>query len=155
MGSFKDNQERTWSIDLTVGKLKRIRSTLDINLLDGNPNTFDNLAEDVFVMHDLVWLLCEEQAAKREISEEEFGAAVVGDPIADAIGVVLGAIPDFFRGRKKSLLRKALAKMHEARTQAEKLAEETLDDPALQAKMLEAMRQGIQRQIDRALTQSS
>jgi len=155
VGSFKDNQERTWSIDLTVGAVKRIRSVLSIDLLDLRDDTFTRLASDILLMHDLVWLLCEEQATKRGIGEEEFGAAVVGDPLSDAIGVVMGAIPGFFHAAKKSLITTAVQKSKAMREKAEELTAKTLADTALDQRIEAAMSEGIKNQVEQALTQLS
>ena len=155
MGSFKDNQDRTWSIDLTVGAVKRIRSSLEIDLLDLREQTFTQLSNDVLLMHDVVWLLCKEEAAKRGISEEQFGAAVVGDPVSDAIGVVLEAIPGFFHAAKKSLVTTAVTKAKVMREKAEALTAATLNDADLDRKIETAMDKAIKTQIEEALTQLS
>ena len=153
MGSFQDNQGRSWSIALTIGAVKRIRSDLHVDVIDLREDTFLQLVNDAVLMNDLIWILCQAQAKDRNVNEEDFAEAIKGGPASEAIGMVLEAIPDFFHAQKRDLIRKAVAKAKMMREKAEIMTTEVIEDATLDDKLIAGMKAGIEREIQNILTQ--
>jgi hypothetical protein len=64
MRSFKDNKNRTWTINITVAAIKRVRALCDIDLYslvevgeDGSPNTalLEHLSRDPVLLIDAIY----------------------------------------------------------------------------------------------------
>ena len=107
MAVFTDNAGRAWPIDVTIGTIKRVRSQLAINLIDLSKECLEQLYDPV-VLCDLLWLICQDLAKEREITEEEFGGALAGDAIASATQAFLEALADFFPTEKAALLKRSV-----------------------------------------------
>lgn len=155
MTKFADAKQREWTLEVTTGVIKRVRADLKIDLADPSQATMDRLADDPVLLVDLLWLMCADQAKGRDVSAEDFGRALVGDPIEVAVSALLEAIVDFFPGRRRLLLREANAKALSVREKATDLALAKLNDPALEARFQEAMQTRLEAEVEAALTRLS
>ena len=112
--AFKDTEGRTWQVAITVADVKRVRSLLDIDLyklLDDGFKGLGELVADPVALVDLVYVLCRPEADRRGVSDEDFGRAMAGDCIEDAVDAFLGALTDFFPNpRVRQSLTSLLAK---------------------------------------------
>jgi hypothetical protein len=124
MAKFTDAKGRDWTIAITTGNVKAVRQRLDVDLVDLNNSAVNRLAEDFVLLVDVLWVLCEQQAANKQppVSPEEFGEALVGDPIEAACSAIAESIADFFPGQRRSLLQQANVKATQVRRKAEELA---------------------------------
>lgn len=132
MHSFKDNKERTWSLTIDVNAIKRVRGLLDVDLLtviDGK--LIQKLLIDAVLLCDVIYCLVKPEADEKNVTDEDFGSSMIGDPIDDATTALLEELVDFFPGPKRAILRKALEKIKRVETLGMKLANERLDDPKL------------------------
>jgi len=136
MKTFNDNTGNTWSIAINVGTIKRVRSLLDVNLLDAvEGKLLEQLIHDPILLCDIIYVVCEPDAAKRGVNDEEFGQAMAGDAIDAATTALLEELVDFFPNGKRQILNKALAKLRTFETKALAAADKRLDDPELDRKL--------------------
>ncbi len=152
MAKFKDAKDREWIVDVTVGIIKKVRKALDIDLADPSGADVNHMIDDPVLLVDTLWLLCEDQAKEKEITDEDFGRGLVGDPIELATTALLDAVADFFPGSKRSLLRKATEKMTAIRRKAEAIAIKKINDPQIEAKLEAAMEARIETELNAILT---
>ncbi len=96
MHTFKDSKGRPWEIEL---------------------NALFALLGDPVALTDLVFILCQEQAEKREISRDDLLLNMAGDALDDAANAFLESLADFCptaKGREN--LRKLTQTMKEVGT---------------------------------------
>lgn len=112
MKTFTDNTGKTWSIAINVGAVKRVRATLDVNLLDAvEGKLIERLVSDPILLCDVIFVLCLQEAETRGITDEQFGQAMACDAIDAATSALLEELVDFFPTGKRQVLTKALAKL--------------------------------------------
>jgi hypothetical protein len=142
MHTFTDNQDRSWTIRVDVNAIKRVRKilSLDLNRLMHDKELLIEIAQDTVLLVDLLYVLVEDQCKAKNVTDTDFGSALVGDAIDAASEALLKAIIDFFPMRRRKALQAAL----EAANKGQKLAMDKLD---------EAISKGIMdRQIEKELT---
>lgn len=144
MKCFKDNQNRNWTIVVNVATVKRVRSLLDINLLDvvkldsnNKPNVdlLEQLASDPVLLCDVIYCICKLEADAQNISDEDFGAAMGGDAIEYGTTALLEELVDFFPEAKRLVLRKLMNAGEKVKIQMEKALKLELDNPELDRKL--------------------
>ncbi len=141
MPTFIDVQGRTWSIDITVATLKRVRALVGVDLIEAAGGTLlDRLVTDPVLLGDVLYACVKPQADERHVSDEEFGKALAGDVVEAATTALLEAFVAFFPSPRRRVLEKAVAKLAGWRTAALTAAEARLDDPALEAAVQAAVR---------------
>ena len=140
MKVFKDNQNRPWTIVVNVATVKRVRSLLDINLLDvvkldkkdrPNVDLLEQLASDPVLLCDVIYCICKPDADLQNISDEDFGTAMGGDAIEHASTALLEELVDFFPEAKRLVLRKLMNAGEKVKNQMEKALKLQLNDPKL------------------------
>lgn len=120
MQVFVDNKNRKWTVEVTVGDVRRIRAELHIDL----PKLFDDsckglgaLLDDPVQIVDVLWLLCEAQANAVKVTPKEFGRAFAGDALERGADCLVEAAIDFFpNARTRTLTRAAMAKIRQGFT---------------------------------------
>ena len=123
MKTFTDNQGRNWSIVVNVSTVKRVRSMLKIDLLSilvDEGKLIEQLNTDDVLLCDIIYALVKPDADARQISDEDFGAAMAGDAIGAATAAFLDELADFFPEPKRRLLKRLLATL---RSEQEKAAD--------------------------------
>lgn len=83
MKTFTDRAGRTWTIDVTVDAIKRVRGLLDVDLLDSE-NTLRRLMIDPILLVDVIYVVCKPQADAEQLTDVDFARAMAGDTIAHA-----------------------------------------------------------------------
>ena len=119
MSLFTDSKGDEWLLEINCNQIDKVRSTLGIDLatvIDKKSNVLKLLAEDVVLLCNTLFLLCEKQAEHREVSDEEFGTRLVGDALENATNALLEGIADFFPSLRRRIL-KDLQKKSKAVTQ--------------------------------------
>lgn len=144
MKCFKDNQGRSWTIAVNVAAVKRVRSLLDVNLLDvvrldanNNPNVdlLEQLASDPVLLCDVIYCICKPDADAQNISDEDFGRAMGGDVIERATTALLEELIDFFPEAKRLVLRKLMNAGEKVKNRMEKALKLELDNPQLESEL--------------------
>ncbi len=111
MKTFTDTAGRTWTVALTIDAAKRVKSLLDVNLLEleaGDPPLLTRLGTDVILLCDVIFALVKPQADAAGVSDQEFAAALGGDAILAAQTAFYEELADFFRKLGRGDLAKAV-----------------------------------------------
>ena len=118
MRSFTDNKGRTWSLEVTVATVKRVRALCKVDLysiveLDKNnkpsAELLERLSSDPVLLVDVLFAVCKPQADKLGITDEDFGEAMAGDAIEHATNALLEEIIDFFPEAKRVVMQRILS----------------------------------------------
>lgn len=151
--TFRDRHGRDWTLDITVGTSRRIKSTLGINLLtlmNDNFRAMNELLNDPEQLVNVLYLICKPRAdtltvatpgvpgGTRPFTDEDFGDALAGDSLWAATEAFQEAFLDFFPGPAKASVRKMLAKSREVMGLVMAQADQEIDalDAPSQAKKL-------------------
>lgn len=74
MHTFTDTQGRPWTITLNVDAIRRVRSVLNINLLEAiEGKLLERLITDPVLLCDILFVVIQPEAIAKEISDEDFG----------------------------------------------------------------------------------
>ena len=142
MKTFKDNAGRSWTITVNVDAIKRVRSLLDVNLMEAvEGKLLEQLVTDPVLLCDIIYVLCKPKADAQQISDEDFGRAMAGDAVEHATTALLEELVEFFPLPKRRLLTKALEKLKTLEAKALEVAEKRLDSPELEAEMEAALKE--------------
>ena len=96
MRQFKDNAGRTWTVDINVATLKRVRGLTGVDLMQVIEGTLiEKLIRDPVLLCDVVYAVCKPEADVAKVSDEEFGKAMAGDAIEAATTAVLEELVGF------------------------------------------------------------
>ena len=136
MKTFNDNAARSWTVQVNVDAIKRVRDLAQVNLLEVvEGKLLERLISDPILLCDVIYCLCKPEADAKSISDVEFGRAMAGDAIDGATTALLEELVDFFPQAKRRVLAKALAKLQKLQTAALAAVETRLDSPELERQM--------------------
>lgn len=141
MHTFQDTQGRTWSVTINVDAIRRVRSLLDINLLDAiEGKLLERLVTDPVLLCDILFALVQPEAEAKTVSDEDFGRALGGDVLDHATTALLEELVDFFPSGKRTVFRKALEKLKKLEGIALETATQRLESDELERKMTAALK---------------
>ena len=149
MRTFKDNGGRTWTVELNVHQMKRIRARLGVDLvnviaLDAGGKVkvdlVDRIANDPCLLVDILWVCVEEEAKAAGVTDEEFGRSLAGESIEEATRAFLDELVDFFPGAKRLFLKKAVELSRKFGGEMTEALGKALEDPELERRVEESMR---------------
>lgn len=170
MPTFKDANDREWTIKLDAPTILRVRSaTCDVpackhlqgygctgvDLADLEGKAQLQLRRDVVLLVNTLYLLCQPEAQRQGISDEQFGACLVGDAIRRATIAMDEAIADFFPEETRTILRAITAKDAEVRQLGMERALARINDPKLAEQFVAAMEAQLDEEVKNLLTPSS
>jgi hypothetical protein len=144
MHTFKDQSTpgspdgRVWTVQITVATIKRVQALCNVNLLDvldSKSHLLEKLSTDPILLCDVLYAICQQQAESASITDEQFGQALAGDVIDHATTALLQELADFFPAAKRTVLKKALAKLRQVEEKALEIASQQLDSPELQQQL--------------------
>ena len=145
MKTFTDNANRTWTVAVNVGAVKRMRDLLKLDLAGDNlADVIGKLANDPVALVDTLWVILQAQAEAQNVSAEAFADAIAGDVITRATEALLEEIVDFFPEPKRRTMRRILELMRSAERQALERLEAMAESPEMEARL--------QKEIDSVLT---
>jgi len=147
MRTFKDNQGREWTVEITVAAIKRVRGLAGVDLmevLEGSNGLIEKLVRDPVLLCDVIYAACKPQADEREVADEAFGASMAGDAIEHATAALLEELVDFCpsprdRANLGRVLKATREVMDKARDVVERRIDELIDGGALERAVLEAV----------------
>ena len=114
MPNFSDASGCTWEVTLTVEQIRRVRQSLGYDLAKlFTPERLGELGEDVVLQVDVLAELTAEQRKLRGVSDAEFGAAMRGQVLEDAIEALLEAAVDFLPRSRGEVMTRVKAKAAE------------------------------------------
>jgi hypothetical protein len=170
MRTFKDANDREWTIKLDAPTILRIRAVtcdverckhlqgrgcMGVDLGDRTGEAQRQLRGDVVMLVNTLYLLCQKEAQERGVSDEQFGACLVGDAIERATIAMDEAIADFFQESTRKILRAVAAKDQEVRELGLARALARINDPKLTESILSAMEAQLDAEVQKLLTPSS
>ena len=137
MKSFSDNKGRTWTLEVNVATVKRVRGLCKVDLnsiveLDKNnrpsAELLERLSSDPVLLVDVLFAVCKPQADKLGITDEDFGESMAGDAIENATTALLEEIIDFFPAAKRLVMQKILSASRRFEAAARKKLEAELNN---------------------------
>jgi len=148
---WTDSEGREWSTAINVHAIQRARNLVGVNLVDAfDGKLFVQLADDPVLLVNTIYAVCKPQADDRNISDEEFGALLVGDAIDEAAEALAQGVFDFFPRNRREVLRRLWTKTAKARSAATELATSKLNSPRID-EALEAVMKKTSDEIDRQI----
>lgn len=144
MKSFTDNLGRTWTLVVNVATIKRVRALcgIDLNSIveveDGRPSArlLERLSGDPVLLVDVLYAVCKPECDQKNISDEEFGAAMAGDAVESATNALLEETVDFFPEAKRLAFRKILTASRRFGEQAKKRLAALVSDSAFEDRLV-------------------
>ncbi|HEX4123766.1 MAG TPA: hypothetical protein VHY37_03505 [Tepidisphaeraceae bacterium] len=82
MQTFTDAADRQWTVAIDAPAIRRVRELLDIDLKDARTGKLMHRLADTATMVNVLYVLCQDQANQRGMTDKEFGRAMVGSPAA-------------------------------------------------------------------------
>ena len=137
MKTFTDNKGRTWTLEVTVATVKRVRGLCKVDLnsiveLDKNnkpsAELLERLSSDPVLLVDVLFAVCKPQADKLGITDEDVGESMAGDAIEHATTALLEEIIDFFPAAKRLVMQKILSASRRFEAAARKKLEAELNN---------------------------
>ena len=110
MPQFRDNAGRTWTVELNVDAIKRVRSLLGLDLL-GEAPTLLRLAADPVLLVDTLFVVCRPEANERYVTDEDFGRAMAGDALGAAAEALTQALSDFYQSPRDRARARRIAEL--------------------------------------------
>lgn len=154
MSKFTDTEGRVWNVQLTVHLVKEVKQRLDVDLLDEQVHeTLTLLTGDIVKSVDVLYILCNSQADKNEISDVEFGQSLYGDVLFEGINAMVEALIDFFPNPKKRMWIRRLwekSTSHMDKTNDEML--NLLDDEKIEKELDHQREQSKKKAINEAIS---
>jgi hypothetical protein len=136
MRTFADNAGRTWTVQINVDAIKRVRDLAKVNLLEVvEGKLLERLISDPVLLCDVIYSVCKPEADAKSLTDVDFGKAMGGDAIDGGTTALLEELVDFFPQGKRRVLAKALAKLRKLETAALAAVETRLDSPELEKRM--------------------
>jgi hypothetical protein len=122
VSKFNDNKGRPWELTVDTVMIRHVARRLDglriDKLHDDAARGLVELMGDPVRLVDVLWVMVEEQAKGRGVTDEDFGRAMVGDCL-DAGGLAFHeALADFSPSRRREVAKALLAKEREIGAQA-------------------------------------
>lgn len=142
MKSFIDNAGRTWTIEVNVTAIRRVRALIGVNihqLVDDGMQALGRLVSDPLQLADVLYCLVKDEADARGVSDEDFGRGLAGDVITLAAEAFVEELIDFFPdARVRAGLRQVIDKGRQVRQQLLTHAEAMIEvvDPQVEASKL-------------------
>jgi len=134
MKQFTDNAGRSWTVEVNVAALKRVKGLAGVDLLEVLDGTLiERLIRDPVLLCDVLYAACKPEADRLGVSDEEFGRAMAGDAIEAATGALLDEIVSFCPSpRDRAALGRVLAATRTAMDKARDMVEARLDGGELE-----------------------
>lgn len=140
MESFKDKNGKAWSIELNVGSARNVKGLTGVDLLNtivinnnGSDTTvLDQLCEDVYMLMNVIAILCKTQMREANISEDEFFENIDACAIEGAVDALVKEIINFSPPSKRKVLNLIYAKIKSFRAKEEQHLETLINDKTFQ-----------------------
>jgi len=141
MKTFTDNEGRSWTVEVNVAALKRVKGLAGVDLLEVLDGALiERLIRDPVLLCDALYAVCKPEADEKGVSDEDFGRAMAGDAIEHATAALLDEIVSFCPSpRDRAALGRVLAATRTAMDKARDLVEARLDSGELEKAIDEAL----------------
>lgn len=159
MSFFKDVNGREWRIRLTGPAIAKVRAATKefyggegIALADPSGRGAVAACADGEILTRVLWLLCNDQEPR--LPPDQFAEAVASGEVFDAARIALqDAIVDFTPPSQRPMLLKVLETERAEQAARAEVVLEKLSGDGLQDQVCQAFRVGLERELERILTQ--
>ena len=130
MRNFTDEQGKSWGIRIDRSMLRAVQKSTSILLTDLALDDFallKQICSDPLLAGDILWIVCQEQAAERSMSEQDFEKATDGDCFEGAVITLVEAVADFFPEPQRGLMHKMIASGKESYPQQVEMMKQLVD----------------------------
>jgi hypothetical protein len=142
MRTFNDNAARSWTVQINVDAIKRVRDLVKVNLLEVvEGKLIEQLVSDPILLCDVIYAVCKPEADAKSITDVDFGKAMAGDAIDAATSALLEDLVDFFPQARRKVLAKALGKLRQLEQVIVNRAQAHLDSPELEAELMRQLKE--------------
>jgi hypothetical protein len=114
MAQYVDSKDRKWIVSITGYEVKRVRELANFNLcalFDNDCELVLELFNDVTVLGDVLWVICEDECKERQVTEQQFRKSLIGESIDNASEAMREAIVDFFPPRRRAIVKRYFEKL--------------------------------------------
>lgn len=123
MTTFKDITGKLWRVDFTIGTCRKLKSAADLDFANAHDGkAVAAIQADDEKMVQALWLLCDEQAKERNITEDGFACLLDGNVLEEAQTAIEDALLSFIRPERRAALAAIFEKKKEAMDKAMALA---------------------------------
>lgn len=150
MPKFVDAQGESWPVEITLPDVRRVRTALDLDLLDLSQEIFSKLLDDPELAIDVLSVVLTPLIRERGLDADGFARRLVGDPLDAATDALLEGLIGFFPSRRRAMLTAALTKTREWMAKTKTHAMETIHSPKMDL-VLEQMMKMADAEVDQAL----
>lgn len=106
---FEDATGERWEIDVSVQTVIDVRQALEINLGTQAKQVFERCASgDLEFSCNLLFVVCEDQAKERGVSDRDFGKRLKNEILNEALKKFFRGLADFIQGPRGEALTKLL-----------------------------------------------
>jgi len=120
MHTFTDTENRLWTLNMTIGAVKRVRAGRRVNLLDPLSQRrpakamhkiplLTRIQMDLELLIDVIWLIIKPEADGLGVTDLQFVDALGGDAARDAYEAFMNEWRDFFQRLHHETERDAIA----------------------------------------------
>lgn len=148
MATFKDKEDRDWSIVFDLPTFREVKK-FGVDFLKDKPDPIGKLEADPMSLSDLLWLLCHEQAEKAQITEEQFQKTLGGEVFDGAIAAIEDAVIHFHATSKQPSIREQFDRNRKIRAESDQLAISKLQKE--HQRVMDALSQRADSMIGRAI----
>lgn len=139
--AFRDAAGRLWTLRVDVECLRRVRAMTGVDLLElvgagtqaqkSIGSAIAALVDDPVLLVDVLYVVCKPEADARGVSDEDFGRAMAGDAIGQAVEALLAGVIDFFpSAAQRARLRRMAATMLRMMSRADQGIEQMMTPEA-------------------------
>ncbi|MEM1213445.1 MAG: hypothetical protein AAGI68_14250 [Planctomycetota bacterium] len=139
MKQFEDTTGRVWRMSVTVNTIKRVRDLVGIDLAEADEAVFTRVLGDPLELVNLLFVLCQPQAAEDGVTDEQFGESMSGETIDAAVDAFLEELVGFFPQPRRGLMAKALKRSQELIEKGTGLIDARMQDPRIEERMSQEM----------------
>ena len=148
MAAFKDMNGKEWFVSINVSAVKVVLERTGYNLMRVlGTDAVTKLSQDLISVVDILYILCQEQAEKAGITDEDFGKALGGFSLGHAVNAFLEALVNFSQTPEEAdVLRETIKTVQESKRLTMQRMKKMAKDP----KFLEKLNEELEKPIDYA-----
>ena len=133
MKTFVDNAGRTWTVQINVDAIKRVRDLAKVDLLEVvEGKLIERLIGDPVLLCDVLYCVCKPEADAQSINDSDFGRSMGGDAIDGGTAALLEELVSFFPQGRRKVLAKAMEKLAKFEATVLAAVEAKLESPELE-----------------------
>lgn len=151
---FTDSKARVWRLEFNIPICRRLKSEVGFDIGDlQEGKALIQMVMDPMKFAQVLWLLCESQADRDKVTEEQFGQSLNGDALDDAFVALNGAVVNFTPSHLRAAAMKVVAATDQAMQASGKAMVRAIESQADQ--ITEVIERETKKAIDESLSGST